>query len=163
HRLVGQPAEVVEELVELCGRLPLALRIAAARLHSHPAWDLTHLVGRLRDHRHRLVELAAGERGGGAALDLSYQDLDAAQPRAYRLLGLHPGPDIDQYAAAALLDNTLRETGRWLEQLLEAHLLLEPTPGRYRFHDLTRTHAAETGLRDDARPDRSAAMDRLLD
>jgi len=127
-----------------CGRLPLAIRIAAARLCSHPSWDLEHLVRRLRDQQQRLVELEAGQRGVTAALDLSYQDLSADLQRTYRLLGLHPGPDIDPYAAAALLDTASAETGRLLERLLEAHLLQEPNPGRYRFHDLTRAHAAHT-------------------
>ena len=151
------------ELVELCGRLPLAIRIAAARLRSHPAWDLAHLVRRLRDRRHRLVELEAGQRSVIAALDLSYQHLGADQQRTYRRLGLHPGPDIDPYAAAALLDATLQEAGRLLEQLLEAHLLDEPAPGRYRFHDLTRAHAAHTATRVETQDDGQAALDRLLD
>jgi tetratricopeptide (TPR) repeat protein/DNA-binding SARP family transcriptional activator len=162
-RLAGQPPELVAELVELCGRLPLAIRIAAARLRSHPTWGLEHLVRRLRDQQHRLVELEAGQRSVTAALDLSYQDLDADQRRTYRLLGLHPGRDIDPYAAAALLDTTVREAGRALEQLIGAHLLQEPTPGRYRFHDLTRAHAVHTGSRDESSNDRYLALDRLLD
>jgi DNA-binding SARP family transcriptional activator/Tfp pilus assembly protein PilF len=163
HRLTGQPPDLVDELVELCGRLPLAIRIAAARLGSHQAWDLAHLVTRLRDRQHRLVELQAGQRSITAALDLSYQDLNTDQRRTYRLLGLHVGPDVDVYAAAALLDATLREAGRLLEQLLEAHLLQEPTPGRYRFHDLTRAHAAHIATRDETQHDRNQALDRLLD
>jgi DNA-binding SARP family transcriptional activator/tetratricopeptide (TPR) repeat protein len=161
-RLAGQAPKLVGELVELCGRLPLAIRIAAARLRSHPAWDLVHLVRRLRDQQHRLVELRAGQRSVTAALDLSYQDLAVDQQRTYRLLGLHPGPDIDLYAAAAMLDSTAHEAGRLLEQLLDAHLLQEPTPGRYRFHDLTRAHAAHSASRDDP-DDLDAALDRLLD
>jgi DNA-binding SARP family transcriptional activator/tetratricopeptide (TPR) repeat protein len=160
-RLAGQPPTLVAELVELCGRLPLAIRIAAARLHSHPAWDLAYLVARLRDQRHRLVELEAGPRSVTAALDLSYQDLGIDQQRTYRLLGLHPGAHIDPYAASALLDATLPAASRLLEQLLEAHLLQEPTPGRYRFHDLTRAHAAHTAARDETQHDGS--LDRLLD
>jgi tetratricopeptide (TPR) repeat protein/DNA-binding SARP family transcriptional activator len=159
HRLAGQPPELSAELVELCGRLPLAIRIAAARLRSHPAWDLGHLVRRLRDQQHRLVELQAGQRSVTAALDLSYQDLDANQQRTYRLLGLHTGADIDAYAAAALLDATLLDASRLLEQLLDAHLLQEPIPGRYRFHDLTRAHAAQHV----AGPETQQPMDRLLD
>jgi tetratricopeptide (TPR) repeat protein/transcriptional regulator with XRE-family HTH domain len=162
-RLTGQPPDLVAQLVELCGRLPLAIRIAAARLRSHPAWDLAHLVRRLRDEQHRLVELEAGQRTVTAALDLSYQDLSAGMQRAYRLLGLHPGTDIEPYAAAALLDYTLPETGRLLEQLLEAHLLQEPVPGRYRFHDLTRAHAAHTAARDETGDGGRTALDRLLD
>ncbi len=163
HRLAGQSSEAVAELVGLCGRLPLAIRIAAARLRSHPAWDVAHLVQRLRDQQHRLVELATGQRSVAAALDLSYQDLNADLQRTYRRLGLHPGPDIDQYAAAALLDCTLLEAGQRLEQLLDAHLLQEPTPGRYRFHDLTRAHAAHNVSRDEVDDDRRTAVDRLLD
>jgi tetratricopeptide (TPR) repeat protein/DNA-binding SARP family transcriptional activator len=160
-RLAGQPPDLVEELVELCGRLPLAIRIASARLHSHAAWDLAHLVQRLRDEQHRLVELQAGPRSVAAALDLSYQALGADQQRTYRRLGLHPGPDIDPYAAAALLDATLLEAGVELEHLLEAHLLQEPTPGRYRFHDLTRAHAAHVAAHHER--DAHVALDRLLD
>jgi tetratricopeptide (TPR) repeat protein len=162
-RLAGQPPDLVTELVELCGRLPLAIRIAAARLRSHPAWDLAHLVRRLRDQQHRLVELGAGQRSMTAALDLSYQDLGADLQRTYRLLGLHLGEDIDLYAAAALLDCTMPEAGQALEQLLEAHLLQEPVPGRYRFHDLTRAHAAHTAARDETDDGGRAALDRLLD
>ncbi|MBO0867223.1 MAG: tetratricopeptide repeat protein [Micromonosporaceae bacterium] len=162
-RLADQPPVVLVELVELCGRLPLAIRIAAARLRSHPTWDVSHLVQRLRDQQHRLTELAAGQRNVTAALDLSYQDLTADLGRAYRLLGLHPGPDIDLYAAAALLDTTLPEVGRMLEQLLDSHLLQEPTPGRYRFHDLTRAHAAHTATEEETERGRRMAIDRLLD
>jgi tetratricopeptide (TPR) repeat protein/DNA-binding SARP family transcriptional activator len=157
-RLAGQPAESSIEVVESCGRLPLAIRIAAARLRSHPSWQLSHLVERLRDQRHRLGELEAGQRSVTAALDLSYHHLDADQQRAYRLLGRHPGPEFDRYAAAALLGSTVLPAGRVLDQLLEANLLHEPTPGRYRFHDLTRAHAAPI-----AEPSQDAALDRLLD
>jgi len=162
-RLAGQPPEALAELVELCGRLPLAIRIAAARLRSHPAWDLPHLVRRLRDQQHRLVELEAGQRSVTVALDLSYQDLDADVQRAYRLLGLHAGTCIDAYAAAALVDRAMPATGRLLEQLLEAHLLEEPVPGRYRFHDLTRAHAAHTATGDETERAARGAVDRLLD
>ncbi len=106
-RLSDEPPDLVAELVELCGRLPLAIRIAAARLRSHPAWSLPHLVQRLQDRQHRLSELEAGQRSVTATLDLSYQHLSPDLQRTYRLLGLHPGPDIDMYATAALLDSTL--------------------------------------------------------
>jgi DNA-binding SARP family transcriptional activator/tetratricopeptide (TPR) repeat protein len=158
----GQP-EIVAELVELCGRLPLAIRIAAARLRSHPSWDPSRLAQRLRDQQHRLAELEAGQRSVTAALNLSYQDLSVDQQRTYRLLGLHPGADIDLYAAAALLDCALPKAAWRLEQLLEAHLLQEPSPGRYQFHDLTRAHAAHSATRDEAEHDRRVALHRLLD
>jgi DNA-binding SARP family transcriptional activator/tetratricopeptide (TPR) repeat protein/DNA-binding XRE family transcriptional regulator len=162
-RLNGQRPGLVDELAELCGRLPLAIWIAAARLRSHPTWDLEHLVGRLRDRQHRLVELTAGQRSVTATLDLSYQDLSPELRRTYRRLGMHLGPDFDPYAAAALLDAGMRETGRMLEQLLEAHLLQEPVPGRYHFHDLARAHAVRTATEDEDEADTRRALDRLLD
>ncbi|MFG1603898.1 ATP-binding protein [Actinoplanes sp. NPDC049265] len=163
ERLVGQPPDLLVELVELCGRLPLAIRVAAARLRSHPAWGLSHLVARLGDQRQRLTELEAGERSVTAALDLSYEHLSPEQQHAYRLLGVHPGPDFDEYAAGALLDSTVDRAGRVLGQLLDVHLLQEPRPGRYRFHDLVRAHAAQTAARDQAQPARRAALNRMLD
>lgn len=162
-RLNSQRPGLVDELAELCGRLPLAIWIAAARLRSHPTWELEHLVGRLRDRRHRLVELTAGQRSVTATLDLSYQDLSTELRRTYRRLGLHLGPDFDPYAAAALLDADTQETGRLLEQLLEAHLLQEPVPGRYHFHDLTRAHAVRTATEDETEAQVRWALDRLLD
>ncbi len=162
-RLTGQPPEVLAELVEVCGGLPLAIRIAAARLRSHPAWNLDHLVRRLRVQQDRLLELATGQRSVTAALDLSYQDLGADLQRTYRRLGLSPGVDIDAHAAAALLDTTVQEAGQALEQLLDAHLLQEAVPGRYRFHDLTRAHAAHTATRDETGDGGRMVLDRLLD
>jgi DNA-binding SARP family transcriptional activator/tetratricopeptide (TPR) repeat protein len=162
ERLAGEPYALLVELVELCGRLPLAIRIAAARMRSHPSWPMSHLVERLRDQRHRLRELDAGQRSVTAALDLSYRDLDSDQQK-YCMLGLHPGLDFDAYAAAALLDGTPQHTNRALDRLLDAHLIQEPAPGRYRFHDLTRAHAAHTAIHDQSEPVRHAAMNRLLD
>jgi DNA-binding SARP family transcriptional activator/Flp pilus assembly protein TadD len=159
-RLASQPPELLVELVQLCGRLPLALRIAATRLRAHPTWHLSQLVQRLSHQQHRLGELEAGQRSVTAALDLSYQHLSADQQQAYRLLGRHPGPEFDAYATAALLDATLLHGARMLDQLLETHLLQEPTPGRFRFHDLTRAHAASSH---ETEPARHAASDRLLD
>jgi tetratricopeptide (TPR) repeat protein/transcriptional regulator with XRE-family HTH domain len=163
QRLAGEPSEVVAEAAELCGRLPLAIRIAAARLRSRPAWTTSHLMARLRDDRRRLAELAAGPRSVTAALDLSYRDLGARLRRAYRMLGLHPGADFDIYAAAALLDATLDGAEQAAQQLLDMHLLQEPTPGRFRFHDLIRQHAMARAAHEEAEADRRAALTRLLD
>jgi len=162
-RTEGAAAEVLAEVVALCGRLPLAVRIAAARLRSRPAWSVENLAERLRDHRHRLVELEAGSRSVAAALESSCQDLDPQVRRAYRLLALHPGSDLDRYAAAALLDAGTGEADRLIEQLIDAHLLQEPSPGRFGFHDLVRDHARATPIREDGEPDRRAAVTRLLD
>jgi tetratricopeptide (TPR) repeat protein/transcriptional regulator with XRE-family HTH domain len=152
----------VAEVVELCGRLPLAIRIAAARLRSRPSWTATHLAARLRDLQERLGELEAGSRSVTATLDLSYLQLAPDVQRAYRLCGLHPGTDLDLYAAAALVDTAVREAERLISELLETHLVQEPVPGRYRFHDLVRAHATATATRDNSEPDRRAALTRLL-
>ncbi|MEW9553288.1 BTAD domain-containing putative transcriptional regulator [Nonomuraea sp. NPDC050783] len=156
----GHPDALVTELVELCGRLPLAIRVAAARLRARPAWTLAHLVDRLRDRNRRLAELEVGQRSVTSAIDLSYQQLTAPQQRLFRLLGLHPGPDADAYSAAALAGTGLDQAERLLDDLLEASLVHEPAPGRYQLHDLLRTYAAaveEPGLQ------RHAALRRLLD
>jgi DNA-binding SARP family transcriptional activator/tetratricopeptide (TPR) repeat protein len=155
-------APELREIVELCGRLPLALRVAAARLRAHRSWTARHLIDRLSDRQQRLNELEAGQRSVVAALDLSYQQLTAAQQRAYRLIGLHPGSDLDLYATAALLDGDVPGTRRVLDQLLDTHLLAEPTPDRYRFHDLTRQHAALMATRDESETARKSALTRLL-
>jgi tetratricopeptide (TPR) repeat protein len=138
------PRELAAETVELCGRLPLAIRIAASRLRSHPIWSMTDLLARLRDQNHRLAELAdeSGTRSVATALAVSYHQLPPDQRHLYQLLGLHPGADIDPYAAAALADTSPDQARRLLDQLLDAHLLQEPSPGRYTFHDLVRAHAA---------------------
>ncbi|MEN3360604.1 MAG: hypothetical protein V7637_4586 [Mycobacteriales bacterium] len=160
-RLGTEPSSVVAELVQQCGRLPLAIRVAAARLRSRPAWTVAHLVGRLRDQQHRLTELDAGRRSVTAALDMSFRDLTVEQRRVYQLLGSHPGTDIDTYAAAALAETTAVGATRLLDELLDVHLIAEPTPGRYRFHDLTRAHASVAG--EEPGPDRRAALTRLFD
>jgi tetratricopeptide (TPR) repeat protein len=166
----GQPQWAAEpdnrallvEAVQLCGRLPLAIRIAAARLQGRPASAVAELVAQLRDEELRLATLADPADGGRnvtAALELSYQRLSAGPQRIYRLLGLHPGSEFDAYAAAALAQSTLAESRRWLDRLVGAHLLQEPAPGRYGFHDLVRAHAATLA---GAEPDQQVALDRLL-
>jgi DNA-binding SARP family transcriptional activator/tetratricopeptide (TPR) repeat protein len=162
NRISGEAHEVLMKLVELCGRLPLALRIAGARLRAHPAWTVRHLIDRLTDRQQRLNELEAGQRSVVAALDLSYHQLTAAQQRAYRLIGLHPGSDLDVYAAAALVDHDLLGTQRLVDSLLDAHLVEEPTPERYQFHDLARHHAALIAANQEPDAVRRAALDRLF-
>lgn len=165
HRLAVASPQLAADIVEQCGRLPLAIRIAAARLRSHPTWSLAELASRLRDHDQLLSELADddGQRSVTAALDLSYQRLSADQRRMYRLAGPHPGSDLDPYAAAALTDTTLGHARRLLEQLHDAYLLQEPIPGRYAFHDLIRAHATKVATTVESEPDRRKALIRLLD
>ncbi|RSM40541.1 SARP family transcriptional regulator [Amycolatopsis balhimycina DSM 5908] len=152
----GRPGAGV---ARLCGYLPLALRIAAARLQSRPLWTVDDLVARLGSERRRLAELRAGGRDVAAAFALSYRDLTAPQRRMFRVLGCHPGGDFAVTAAAALYGTGVTEAERLLEDLLDAHLLRQPAPDRYGFHDLIAEHAREVADPDEA----AAALDRLLD
>jgi transcriptional regulator with XRE-family HTH domain len=136
----GAPAGVLAAIVERCGLLPLAIRIAAVRLQARPTWSARHLLDRLNDDR--LAELTAGRHSVTAALDLSYQRLSEDQRRVYRLLGSHAGPEFGLDEAAAVQDTTVMRARRLLDQLLDVHLLQEPAPCRYRFHDLVRDHVS---------------------
>ncbi|MEV0283454.1 BTAD domain-containing putative transcriptional regulator [Kribbella sp. NPDC050820] len=165
NRIAGEtaPGDPVEQIVDMCGRLPLAVRIAAARFRARPAWTMAHLADRLRDQRTRLGELVAGRSSVAAAFGLSYGKLAADQRRVFRLLGLHPGPDLDCHAAAALADTPLSETSRLLEELVDVHLLESPRPDRYRLHDLIRAYAATAAAEDESESSRRSALTRLFD
>ncbi|WP_410672489.1 BTAD domain-containing putative transcriptional regulator [Amycolatopsis sp. cmx-4-68] len=158
----GLEPGAVREVVELCGHLPLAIRIAAARLRTRPVWTVGHLADRLRQARRPLAELSAGDRSVAAAFALSYRQLDPARQRMFRLLGLNPGPDIDGPAAAALAAVDPAEAERLLESLVDDHLLQQPVTGRFRFHDLVRQHAQATALAEEPEPARRAALHRLV-
>jgi DNA-binding SARP family transcriptional activator/tetratricopeptide (TPR) repeat protein/DNA-binding XRE family transcriptional regulator len=161
ERNVGQ-SQAIEELVRLCGAHPLAIRIAAARLRNRPAWRVADLVERLRDERRGLDEFDTGDLSVGATFALSYRDLPARHRRLFRLLGLFPGEEIDTHAAAALADLDLREVDRLLENLVDVHLLYEPSVGSYRFHDLIRRHARDVALAEESATERAAALRRLI-
>jgi tetratricopeptide (TPR) repeat protein/DNA-binding SARP family transcriptional activator len=158
---VDGSASDVTEVVELCGRLPLAIRIAAGRLRARPTWTVAHLAERLRDERHRLAELKVGQRSVAAAFRLSYDQLSDRGRHLFRVLGLHPGVDFDTHAAAALADTTVRDAGHHLEELVDVHLLQQRGPGRYAFHDLIRACAVERAAQDE--PDPRSPLGRLLD
>jgi transcriptional regulator with XRE-family HTH domain len=140
ERVAGAPAGDLAEVVRRCGLLPLAIRIAAARLRARPSWGVPQLLDRLAGDR--LAELSAGRHSVSAALDPSYERLPAEQRRAYRLLGSFAGTDFDLATATALLGTTAGRASRLLDHLLDAHLVQEPALGRYRLHDLVRDHAA---------------------
>jgi tetratricopeptide (TPR) repeat protein len=166
-RLAGrpglQPADAaVAEVSRLCGRLPLAIRLAAAGLRHHPTWTVTDLAAELTAARDRLAALQAEEVSVAAAFDLSYQDLTAGQQRLFRRLGLHPGADFDAYSAAALDDTDLQATRRRLSELYDHNLIGEPARGRYRLHDLLREYGQARAAADDA-TENQATIGRLLD
>jgi len=161
-RTAAEPGPA-DEVLRLCGYLPLAIRICAARLAARPAWTVGYLAGRLGDQRQRLAELATADRSVTAALAVSYQQLTPRQRRLFRLLGLHPGPDFDAYLAAAVAAMPVAEAGQGLEDLVDAHLLQQPAPGRYRFHDLLRDHAQAAARQAEPDAARSEAIGRTLD
>ena len=139
----------VDEVLRRCGNLPLAIRVAAARLRHRPAWTLDTLVERLRE----------GELAVSDVFEMSLRQLDPAQRRMFRLLGLVPGEDIDAYCAAALAGIPLANARSLLEDLVDVHLVQEPAAGRYRMHDLLRQAARA----DDPTADPVPAVARLAD
>jgi tetratricopeptide (TPR) repeat protein/DNA-binding XRE family transcriptional regulator len=150
------------KITRLCGYLPLAVGMLARQLHHHPAWTAADLAADLAAARDRLALLHAENLSVAAAFDLSYAELTPAQQRLFRRLGLHPGPDIDGYAAAALDGTGLAAGRRHLDALYDRYLIAEPTRGRFRFHDLIREHARAIAALDP--PDENdAATGRLLD
>jgi tetratricopeptide (TPR) repeat protein len=161
----GSEAAAAGELIELCARLPLALAIMAARAASQPGRPLAALAADLRDAGGRLDALDAGHGAANvrAVFAASYRQLDPAAARLFRLLGLHPGPDISAPAAASLAGLPPRQARAALADLARAHLLAEPTPGRFTFHDLLRAYAAERAQADDSEAGRHAAIHRMLD
>ncbi|GLZ79260.1 SARP family transcriptional regulator [Actinorhabdospora filicis] len=161
ERAAAEPLAVLDVL-QLCGFLPLAVRIAAARLHHRPKWTIGQLAARLRDQRRRLSELTAGDRSVAAAFALSYQQLSAAQQRMFRLAGLHPGRDFDATSAAALADLPVEDADVLLEDLLDAHMLMQHEADRYTFHDLLRAHARSSAAECEPAAEREAAVARLL-
>jgi len=152
----------VGQITRLCGYLPLAIGMLGRQLAHHPAWTPASLAADLAAAGGRLELMAAENLSVAAAFELSYRDLTAGQRRLFRRLGLHPGPDIDAYAAAALDDTGLAAARRGLEALYGQHLITEPARGRYRLHDLLREHARALAAADDPAA-REAATSRLLD
>ncbi|MGW1007169.1 AfsR/SARP family transcriptional regulator [Streptomyces sp. NPDC002520] len=168
-KIVGQERVAAEreaalDVVAACGFLPLAIRIAASRLAARRTWTVSVLAAKLADERRRLDELQAGDLAVKATFELGYGQLEPAQARAFRLLGLADGPDMSLAAAAAALDLPLEDTEDLLESLVDTSLLESAAPGRYRFHDLVRLYARACAERDEHPPsERGAAMSRLLD
>ncbi|AIR98969.1 AfsR/SARP family transcriptional regulator [Streptomyces glaucescens] len=161
---VASEREAALDVVAACGFLPLAIRIAASRLAARRTWTVSVLAAKLGDERRRLDELQAGDLAVKATFELGYGQLEPAQARAFRLLGLADGPDISLAAAAAVLDLPAEETEDLLESLVDMSLLESAAPGRYRYHDLVRLYARACAERDEEPPsEREAALSRLLD
>lgn len=163
-RVAAEP-QAVAELIELCSRLPLALAVVAARAELRPHRPLAELGARLRDRQGRLDGLDTGEPVSSvrAVFSWSYEYLAAPAARMFRLLGMHPGPDITGPAAASLADVQPRQALAMLGELTGASLLAEHVPGRFALHDLLRAYAAERAQSQDGGNQRAAAAHRMLD
>jgi len=162
--IAREPAAAAE-LTELCARLPLALSIAAARVATTPALSLAAIVRELRNSTQRLDALSAGDATGSVreVFSWSYQHLPRQAADMFRLLGLHPGPDITVAAAASMAGFPARQAHRLLGQLVQMNLLTEHVPGRFAFHDLLRAYAAEQAGAYDRETERQEAIHRILD
>lgn len=153
-------------LAERCCRLPLALRVAAELAAARPAVPLSDLAADLGDGQLGLDLLDAdGDHFTAvrAVFSWSYQQLDPGTARTFTLLGMHPGPDIDAYGAAALTGTALQVTKHQLDRLVRAHLIQPATPARYGMHDLLRRYAADRAAETMTVKERDDATARLLD
>ncbi len=169
RRLGSRPGadepHAVDEIITLCARLPLALSIVAARAASHPGFPLAALAAELRDARRSLDALDGGDpvTDVRAVFSWSYRTLSTEGARLFRLLGLHPGPDIAMPVAAGLAGLPAARVRAALAELARAHLIAEYSPGRFSLHDLLRAYAAELARTRDAETARRDAIHRVLD
>ncbi|MBF9128418.1 tetratricopeptide repeat protein [Plantactinospora sp. S1510] len=169
-QLVGSRAETEPEavatLANLCARLPLALRVAAERAAAHPAATLAELTAELADRQRRL-ELMDADGDPRAAVTTvfswSLQHLPPPVARTFRLLGLHPGADFDEYAAAALAGTDPASARSQLDVLARAHLVHPVATGRYGMHDLLRAYATRLAVTHETDAGRRTALGRLFD
>jgi DNA-binding SARP family transcriptional activator len=155
--------DTADQLATLCGRLPLALSIAAVRVAECPHLDLAALTAQLQDPRDRLDLLDVGERACSirAVLSWSYNTLSEPAARMFRLFCVHPGPDVSLAAAASLIGRPVRQTSQTLAELVRANCLTEHVPGRFACHDLLRAYASEQAQRDGYQAEQDAAMLRV--
>jgi tetratricopeptide (TPR) repeat protein len=162
QRTAAEP-KAVEVVVQLCGHLPLALRIAGARLRERPAWTVADLVTRLENQARRGKFLEVDGCNLMDVLQVSYRHLRPQEQRVFRLLSLQAGADFDKYAAAALTGLPVEQTEDILESLLDDNLLRQDTRDRFNFHNLVRDCAHDLCTQHDNDQDREAARRLMLD
>jgi DNA-binding SARP family transcriptional activator/Tfp pilus assembly protein PilF len=164
HQRIATETAAVDEIIAGCARLPLALAIVAARAAIHPEFPLAALANELHHSRNTLDAFTADDTTNlRAVLSWSYRALTPAAARLFRLLGLHPGPDITTPAAASLAGLPPPQLPPLLTELTRIHLISEHQPGHYTFHDLLRAYAVELARTHDHHTDRRAATHRVLD
>ena len=157
--------EAVADLARLCAGLPLGLAIVAARAAARPGFRLAALSAELAGGDARLDALETADTTSSVreVFSWSYRQLSQPATRMFRLLGLHPGPDITVAAAASLGGTGRTQARRALAELTGAHLLTEHVPGRFTGHDLLRAYAAELAAEGESEADRDLARSRLGD
>ena len=157
----------VAELARLCARLPLALRIAAERAAARPFMPLDELIAELRSESGLWQALSTDDGQDADAVRTvfawSYRALPDSAARAFRLLGLHPGPEFGVGAAAALLGMPRAQARTMIDVLAGVHLLEQNTTARFQFHDLLRAFAADAADADEPQEERREALRRLKD
>jgi DNA-binding SARP family transcriptional activator/tetratricopeptide (TPR) repeat protein len=163
-RAAAEPG-ALSEIAGLCACLPLALAVAAALAAARSGFSLAALAEELADSACRLDSLDAGDPRSSVrgVFSWSISQLTDESARMFRLLGMHPGPDISVPAAASLASRGQPQARRLLRELARAHLIAEHIPGRYAFHDLLRAYAAEQAHHAGSQADRDAAVGRVFD
>ncbi|GIH20451.1 BTAD domain-containing putative transcriptional regulator [Rugosimonospora africana] len=163
-RVAAEP-EAVEQIITLCAGLPLALAIVAARAVTTPAFPLAATAKELRDARGGVDAFSGADASINvrATFSWSYRTLSPAAARLFRFLGTHPGPDVGVSAAASLLGTPIRQVWPLLAELTTAHMLVQPSPGRYGFHELLGAYAAELAETVDAVSESDLAKRRVID
>ncbi|GIJ33790.1 AfsR/SARP family transcriptional regulator [Micromonospora sediminimaris] len=162
ERVAAEP-EAAVAVVESCGHLPLAIRLAGSRLAHRPNWQVADLAKLLATKARRLDHLTSGDRSVAGAFAASYAALNEPAQRLFRLLSVHPGDEFGLLAASALSGLPLDDTADVLDALLDSHLIEELTAGRYRMHDLIRHYAHDLSNRVDQVNERRLAVADLLD
>ena len=166
QRLIGidrvqpEPAAAAQ-IVQLCGQLPLAIRIAGGTLNQKRYWSLATYATKLRDEKQRLAQLQLSDLDVRSSFQLSYQDLSATDAHLFQFLGLLPR-DFAAPAAAALVDQSPEAIAAAVERLVEAQLLEAVSEDRYQFHDLIRLFAQEQLGREQSPEMQQAAQQRLV-
>ena len=164
---VHTQSEAAARVAAQCGHLPLALRIAGARLSARPHWSIAQLVERLADETSRLDELRHGEMGIRPSISLSYEGASEQARRLFRRLALLDLPVFSGWMSAALLDLPLAQAEDLLDDLVIAQLVQAAGTGsgvhsHYRFHDLIRVFARERLAAEEPAAEREAALERAL-
>lgn len=161
---VDAERQAVEQLVRLCGGLPVALKVAGAQLAARRQWPVLRLVRQLNDGTRRLERLSSeGEVAVDGVCDLAYAGLSASARMLYRRVGLHPGATFGVEVAAVAVDLSVDDTDELLGGLCEDNLVEEIGQDRYRFHDLVRLHARRCADQDDTDGDRELVLRRIVE